>query len=312
MKKELVLEIARMNQLMINEAIEPAAIKFVKSVIKEFPFEYKKLFTAFGAEEEQAMKTLEKRGAKAAEVETAVEKLLLKVNWGELANSLLKNKKLGGALDAFIEGKMKNVASGSITREEALRDIESVVETWTRNQGVPELGPELVKKLEQKLPDVSGVLGRDAEAIFNLVGKKMSQEQADFFNKMADKIKSLNSKDALILQQELYNITGNSGALQQAIDRLNQAGDIVSKAKADKFQKILNKIKDYLNISSKAVAGVDKGNLIKASIGIVVLLGLIGLYDSITKIPILGGFISGGVNLIKSWFSNSTSTEETW
>ena len=207
---------------------------------------------------------------------------------------------------------MKNVASGSITREEALRDIESVVETWTRNQGVPELGPELVKKLEQKLPDVSGVLGRDAEAIFNLVGKKMSQEQADFFNKMADKIKSLNSKDALILQQELYNITGNSGALQQAIDRLNQAGDIVSKAKADKFQKILNKIKDYLNISSKAVAGVDKGNLIKASIGIVVLLGLIGLYDSITKIPILGGFISGGVNLIKSWFSNSTSTEETW
>jgi hypothetical protein len=318
MKKELVLEIARMNQLMINEAIEPAAIKFVKSVIKEFPFEYKKLFTAFGAEEEQAMKTLEKRSAKAAEVETAVEKLLLKVNWGELANSLLKNKKLGGALDAFIEGKMKNVASGLTTREEALRDIESVVETWTRNQGVPELGPELVKKLEQKLPDVGGVLNQEVEELFRLTGKKLSTADAELLNNVYKKLFKLKPEEIIQVESALKRITGLNGELQQAITKLRQAGDMASKIKADKLEQTWNAFVDNVNKASAATGKLKVRSIfiaITTLFGVYLLVlfgqGLWKLKNEIESFSIFGyhPFGSGGGT---SEPNNNETPPETW
>ena len=182
MKKELLEEIIKINHFYnrINETINPApAARMIKNLVKEMPEgAFKKLFSVFSQEEETAYRVLQKPRPKAAEIESAVEKLLQNINFSELASHLLENKKLGTQIDTFIESKIKNIESGTISKENALNDLESVLTRWSETQGVPELGPELVKKLEVKfqtaiVPDFSGILKSESEEIFNLIGKNL-------------------------------------------------------------------------------------------------------------------------------------------
>lgn len=305
MKKELLEEIIKINHFYnrINEAINPVpAVRMIKSLVKEIPEGgFKKLFSVFGQEEENAYKILQKPKAKAAEIEAAVEKLLQNINFSELAAHLLENKKLGTQIDNFIESKIKNIESGTISKEKALQDLESVLTRWSEMEGLPELGPELVKKLENKFksavaPDFGGILSREAEEIFNLTGRKLSTADAKLLNDVYNKLTKLKPAEIIQVENALKRITSQDGILQQSINKLKQANDVSSKMKAENFQKGLNKAIGYLNMASGEVGKVKILSLLKT---IAVIYGIVlayrmykafnNLMSTLRSLPIIGG-----------------------
>jgi hypothetical protein len=324
MKKELLEEIIKINHFYnrINEAINPTpAARMIKNLVKDMPEgAFKKLFSVFSQEEETAYKVLQNPKSKANEIKSAVEKLLQNINFSEWAAHLLENKKLGPQIDDFIEKKIKNIELGTISKEKALNDLESVLTRWSEMEGVPELGPELLKKLEgkfqnAKLPDFSGVLKSESQEIFNLLGKKLSTEDAKLLNDVYGRLTKLKPDEIIKVENALKRITSQDGILQQSINRLKQAKDISSKMKAENLQKALDKSVGYLNIASTSIGKVKIFNLIK---GIGVLYGIylaykiIGAFNTLLSqlqsLPVVGDYFK----------SDNTQTpepdkpEETW
>jgi hypothetical protein len=281
MKKELLEEILKINHFYnrINEAINPTpALKLVKNLIKDVPEgAFKNMFSVFGQEEEEAYKILQKTKNKAGEVESAVAKLIQNIDFSKLAAHLLENKKLGTQIETFIDTKIKNIESGTISKEKALNDLESVLTRWTEMEGIPELGPELLKKVQSRFesavaPDFSGILSREAEEIFNLTGRKLSTNDAKLLNDVYNKLTKLKPAEIVQIENALKRITNQDGILQQSINRMKQAKDASSKMKAENLQKALDKSVGYLNIASTSIGKVKIISLIK---GIGVIFGII-------------------------------------
>jgi hypothetical protein len=328
MKKELLEEIIKINHFYnrINEAINPApASRMIKNLVKDMPEgAFKKLFSVFSQEEETAYKVLQKPNAKVAEIESAVEKLIQNINFSELAAHLHENKKLDTKIYNFIETKIKNIESGTISKEKALNDLESVLTRWSEMEGIPELGPELVKKLEGKfqnsmVPDFSGILKSESEEIFNLVGKKLSTTDAKLLNDVYGRLTKLKPEEIIKVENALKRITSQDGILQQSINRLKQAKDVSSKMKFENFQKTLNKAIEDLNTATTTVGKLKVFTLMKAIskiFGLVLALTLIykaynlytNLMSKLQSIPYIGEY----------FFSDDTKTpestkpEETW
>jgi hypothetical protein len=329
MKKELLEEIIKINHFYnrINEAINPVpAARMIKNLVKDMPEgAFKKLFSVFSQEEETAYKVLEKPNAKVAEIESAVEKLIQNINFSELAAHLLENKKLGTQIDNFIETKIKNIESGTISKEKALNDLESVLTSWSEKEGIPELGPELVKKLEGKfqnsmVPDFSGILKSESEEIFNLVGKKLSTTDAKLLNDVYGRLLKLKPEEIIKVENALKRITSQDGILQQSINRLKQAKDVSSKMKSENFQKALNKAIEYLNTASTTVGKLKVVSLIK---GIATIFGLVLAYKAYTffsnlmsqlqSIPYIGQYFSSDdTQTPEPTKTEPDKPEETW
>jgi hypothetical protein len=327
MKKELLEEILKINHFYnrMNEAVNPApAVKFVKSLIRDIPEgAFKKMFSKFGQEEEDAYKILQQTKNKAGDVESAVGKLIQNLDFSVLAAHLLENQKLGKQIEDFIGKKIINIKSGNISKEKALEELESVLSRWTETEGIPELGPELFRKVAQKLevvsaPDVSGILKHQAEEIFKLTGKQVSTADAQLLNNVYRKLTKLSPEQIIDVENALKRITGQDGLLRQSVDRMKQAKDMSSKLKAERLEKALNKIVDYLNIASTAVGKVKLWNLMLA---IGVLYGLYILYklkSELQSIPYIGKYFSSSEpstsssTPTKSPASTNKPEEETW
>jgi hypothetical protein len=292
MNKELILEISRMNQLMIHEAVAPpAAIKFVKNLFKEFPLEYKNLFKTFEKEEEDALKIIQKRGAKVAEVETAVEKLLLKVNWEKLADKLIANKKLGDIFDNYITKQTERVLNGQITKEQALKEIDTVINDWVKTQGINELGPALAKNVESKIEtelgktvNVFDKLSEEAQTMFNQINKNFRLPPGE-----VEKI----SQAAEQIQKKM--VTMSASELAMVVDKLKQGGIELEETlrKLEASEQFMNELKrkgmeQKWNVLKIAVGRFNKAcNLV---------------YDSIKANKPLMGIISAVWKLIKWGF----------
>jgi|694.fasta_scaffold101446_4 hypothetical protein len=280
MKKELLEEILKINHFYnrMNEAVNPApAVKFVKSLIKDIPEgAFKKMFANFGKEEENAYEILQRTKNKAGDVESAVGKLIQSLDFSKLASHLIENKKLGTQIENFINTKISNIKSGNISKEKALKDLEDVLSTWTENEGIPELGPELFRKVAKKLevvsaPDVSGILKHEAEEIFRLTGKQVSTADAQLLNKVYRKLTKLSPEQIIQVENALKRITSQDGLLQQSINRMKQAKDMSSKLKAENAQKLLDNSIENLNMGTTSIGKIKLWRLIK-SIGTVFLL----------------------------------------
>jgi hypothetical protein len=277
MKKEILLEIMKMNNFYerINESVNPTpTIKFVKNLVKDVPEgPLKKLFSVFGQEEEDAYKVLQKTKNKAGDVEAAVEKLVKSIDYSALAAHLLENKKLGTQIDAFINRQIELIEKGSLSKDKAVEQLEDIFSTWTRNEGLPELGPELVKKVESKLesvvvPDFAGVLNQEVSELFKLTGKKLSTADAKLLNGVYDRLFKLKPQEIIQVEEALKRITSKDGVFQQAITRLRQAKDTASQMKAENMQKGLDKAIKYLNIASTSVGKVKILAIFKAIVSL--------------------------------------------
>lgn len=190
---KLLNEITRINGLFqtLNESIEPQAIKFVRTLAKEMgEINFKKLFSVVDDEVTDAYKNLSKRGANIAEVETAVEKILTKINYADLAKHLLDNKKLGTVTEKFITDLMEKFKKGSITREEALKDVERAFDAWTSGKGVDGLASELTSQVQErfsKLTNATEIAALESQKILNLI----SQDAKTLFTNLTSQVKSL-------------------------------------------------------------------------------------------------------------------------
>jgi hypothetical protein len=209
-------------------------------------------------------------------VESAVGKLIQSLDFSKLASHLIENKKLGTQIENFINTKISNIKSGNISKEKALKDLEDVLSTWTENEGIPELGPELFRKVAKKLevvsaPDVSGILKHEAEEIFRLTGKQVSTADAQLLNKVYRKLTKLSPEQIIQVENALKRITSQDGLLQQSINRMKQAKDMSSKLKAENAQKLLDNSIENLNMGTTSIGKIKLWRLIK-SIGTVFLL----------------------------------------
>ena len=331
MKKELLEEILKINHFYnrINEAINPApAVRFVKNLMKEVPEgAFKKMFTVFGQEEEDAYKILQKTKNKAGEVESAVEKLIQNIDFSVLAAHLLENKKLGTQIETFIDSKIKNIESGTITKEKALEDLESVLTRWSEIEGIPELGPELLKKVQNKFesavaPDFGGLLSREAEEIFNLSGRKLSTADAKLLNDIYDKLTKLKPQEIIQVENALKRITKQDGILQQSINRMKQAKDASSKMKAENLQKLLNSAIETLNTVATLGGKVKIGALFSTIakiylcfIAFRIYKGFNELMSTLQSIPLIGGFFKSdepATPEVKPEENPNNKPEETW
>ena len=135
---------------------------------------------------------------------------------------------------------MKQIADGVITREQAIKNIKSVFENWTEKQGVPELGPELVKNIEQRLPKTINVwdsLNETAQTLFNQLKKELSSDEKTIakLNELANQLNSKAGKIKLT-PAEMKNC---ADALQKGGLQLNR---IIEELEANKA--FINKIKE--------------------------------------------------------------------
>lgn len=328
MKKELLEEILKINNFYnrLNEAINPVpAARLVKSLVKEIPEgAFRKFFSVFGQEEESAYRILQKPKAKATEIESAVEKLLQNINFSELAAHLLENKKLGTQIDSFIETKIKNIETGKISKENALEDLESVLTRWSEIEGLPELGPALLSKIENKFssvvaPDFAGILTREAEEIFSLTGRKLSTSDAKLLNDVYSKLTKLKPDEIIQIENALKRITSQDGLLQVSINRMKQAKDASSKMKAENLQKLLDKTVENLNKTTSAVGKVKIWSLVKSIAAIYgiylaykVYQGFNRLLSSLQSIPFIGPFFKSDDVTPEPTNTEPNKPEETW
>jgi hypothetical protein len=182
MNIKLLNEITRINGLlqMLNENVQTASAKFVKSIADDITkINFKRLFKSFATEEEDAYNILKRSTSTADEIELAAEKLLKNINFSDLAEHLLNNKKLGTTIEDYIKTKFDNVMSGKISKKEALNDIKLVLNTWAESKGIKQLGDELSKKVKLKLPknvNSSGNIGNAGGKIAN--ASKLAEEEA--------------------------------------------------------------------------------------------------------------------------------------
>jgi hypothetical protein len=182
MNIKLLNEITRINGLlqMLNENVQSSAAKLVKSIVGGMDeINFRKLFKSFATEEEDAYKILKRSTSTAADIELAVQKLLININFSALAKHLLENKKLGSQVDIFVKNKLKNVKLGNISEQEALADIKTVFNTWAESQGIKELGPALSKRIESKLSKIANSSGNIGNAGGNIANaSKLAEAEA--------------------------------------------------------------------------------------------------------------------------------------
>lgn len=215
---KLLNEITRINGLFqtLNESVEPQAIKFVKTLAKEMgEINFKKLFSVVDDEVTDAYANLSKRGAKIVEVETAVEKILAKINYAELAKHLLDNKKLGTVMEKFITDLMEKFKKGSITREEALKDVERAFDAWTSGKGVDELSSELTSQVQKRFSKLTNATEIAALAEGKLLNS-LTEESKNLFTNITSQIKNLKglgtniTVDVDMINQAATKIMNNS------------------------------------------------------------------------------------------------------
>jgi hypothetical protein len=301
MEKQLINEIARIKELLsTNQLItESVPAKTVREIFKSLgEINFKKLFSFATEEDVKLIKTSKNIN----KVEATFEKLIKSVNWGSLAKDIIGRELFGPNFAKILNNEIQKVGKGIKTKEESIKAFDSFLDTYSATKNLDNLKKSLISEIESKLddavkkiPDTSGVLSQEAQSIFNAFGKTMSTKQAEFLNGIAKKINKLTPTELLQANNELKNIA--AGTVQDAITRLSQAKDIISKTKAEKYQKLLEKVKDYLNMSTKAVGGVNKTYLIKAIITLVVLCLLMGIWQ-LVKDTRIGKMISSGGSAI--------------
>lgn len=140
------------------------------------------------------------------------------------------------------------------------------------------------------------LINDDAEAIFNIANKKLTPAQSMLLNNAAKNINNLSPLEMVKVNNELKKL--GAGPIQDAITNLKNAEDFISKSKGVKYQKVLDKIVEYTNITTGAVAGVNKSKLLKATGGILLLLLALGLWSTY-KDGFIGKFISAGGSFAK-------------
>jgi hypothetical protein len=286
MNIKLINEITRINGLfqMLNESIEPMAMKFVKSIVGGMDeINFKKLFRSFASEEEQAYKTLTKGTSTAADIELAAEKLLMKINFSALAKHLLENKKLGTQVDIFVKNKLENFKLGNISKQEALADIETVFNTWAESQGIKELGPALSKKIKSKISNIEKSIGNaggkignaggnagssgtplnpkvwdnlsvDAQKTFNGLNRelRLSQESIDRINKLSREIEKNRIKmSPSEILQIAEDLKAGGIALTKLMDDLSKSKDFISKLNNANKQSTFESLKNSTSLFNK-------------------------------------------------------------
>jgi hypothetical protein len=143
------------------------------------------------------------------------------------------------------------------------------------------------------------VLSKEAEVIFLAAGKKMTSAQAELLNDLSKKMNKLSKSEFLQLEAELTKLT--LGTAEAVITRLNKAGDTLSKAKLEKFTKMIDNAKKYLNAAATGVRGVFNMNILKAVICILLAFTAVGAISGVKNIPIIGGLLS-------KWFDSGVET----
>jgi len=301
MEKQLINEIARIKELLsTNQLItESVPAKTVKEIFKSLgEINFKKLFSFATEEDVKLIKT----SKSIKSVEATFEKLIKSVNWSSLAKDIIGNELFGKNFTKILNNEIQKVGKGIKTKEESIKAFDSFLDTYSATKNLDNLKKSLISEIESKLddavkkiPDTSGVLSQEAQSIFNAFGKTMSTKQAEFLNGIAKKINKLTPAELLQANNELKNIA--AGTVQDAITRLSQAKDTISKTKAENYQKILDKVVNYLNISSKATGGVNKTYLVKAIVTIVTLCFIMGIWQ-LVKDTRIGKIISSGGSAI--------------
>jgi hypothetical protein len=319
MEKQLINEIARIKELLSpNQLITESSIpaKGVRAIFKSLgEINFKKLFSFATEEDIKLIKSASNTKKTLEAIEATFEKLIKSVNWSSLAKDIIGNELFGKNFSKALNNEISKVGKGIKTKEEVIREFDNFFDAHSATKNLEDLKKSLMSEIESKLddvikkiPDTSGVLSQEAEAIFLAAGKKMSSKQAEFLNGIAKKIDKLTPTELLQANNELKNIA--AGTVQDAITRLSQAKDIISKTKAENYQKILDKVKDYLNISSKAVGGVNKTYLVKAILTIVSLCFIMGVWQWL-KTTWVGKKISeGGGAISDTVLPGDTTTPE--
>lgn len=318
MEKQLINEIARIKELLsTNQLItESVPAKGVREIFKSLgEINFKKLFSFATEEEVNLIKSASKSEKTLKSIEAAFEKLIKEVNWSSLAKDIIGRELFGPNFAKALKNEISKVAKGTKTKEEVIRGFDNFFDAHSATKNLDDLKKSLMSEIDSKLddaikkiPDTSGMLSQEAQSIFNAFNKTLSSKQAEFLNGIAKKINKLTPTELLQANNELKNIA--AGTVQDAITRLSQAKDVISKTKAENYQKILDKVKDYLNISSKAVGGVNKTYLLKAIVTIVSLCFIMGVWQWL-KTTWVGKKISeGGGAISDTVLPDETTTPE--
>lgn len=302
MEKQLINEIARIKELLstnqlITESSVPA--KGVRAIFKSLgEFNFKKLFSFATEEDIKLIKSKVNTKKTVEAIEATFERLINNVNWSSLAKDIIGNKLFGENFAEALENEISKVVKGTKTKEEVIREFDVFFDTHSATKNLDDLKKSLMDEINiklddaiKKIPDTSGVLSKEAEAIFLAAGKKMTSEQAKLLNDLSRKMNKLNKSDFLQLEAELTKLT--LGPAEAVIARLNKADDTVSKLKLERFTKMIDNAKKYLNVAATGVRGVFNMNLLKAVICILLAFTAVGAISGVKNIPILGPLLSG-------------------
>jgi hypothetical protein len=321
MEKQLINEITRIKELLltnqlINESVVPP--KVVREIFKDLgEFNFRKLFGFASDADVKVIKT--SKNGKA--IEQTFEKLIKNVNWNSLAKDIIGNELFGKNFTKILNNEIQKVGKGIKTKEESIKAFDSFLDTYSATKNLEDLKKALISEIDSKLnvavskiSDTSGVLSQQAQSIFNAFGKTMSSQQAEFLNGIAKKINKLTPTELLQANNELKNIA--AGTVQDAITRLSQAKDTIDKAKADKLQKLLDKVVNYLNMSTKATGGVNKKYLLSAIGTLATICIIVGIYVW-GKDTFIGKLLGVGGSAIVDKITpdvpdTNTPPEETW
>jgi len=305
MEKQLINEIARIKELLstnqlITESVPAKGVREIFKALGEINF--KKLFSFATEEDVKLIKASKSTKA----VEAAFEKLIKSVNWSSLAKDIIGRELFGPNFAKALKNEINKVVNGTKTREEVIREFDNFFDSHSATKNLEDLKKSLMSEIESKLdnvvkkiPDTSGVLSQEAEVIFLAAGKKMTSAQAELLNDLSKKMNKLSKSEFLQLEAELTKLT--LGTAEAVIARLNKAGDTLSKAKLEKFTKMIDNAKKYLNAAATGVRGVFNMNILKAVICILLAFTAVGAISGVKNIPIIGGLLS-------KWFDSGVET----
>jgi hypothetical protein len=309
MEKQLINEIARIKELLsTNQLItESVPAKTVREIFKSLgEINFKKLFSFATEEDVKLIKSASNTKKTLEAIEATFERLIKSVNWSSLAKDIIGNELFGKNFSKALNNEISKVGKGIKTKEEVIREFDNFFDAHSATKNLEDLKKSLMSEIESKLddvikkiPDTSGVLSKEAEVIFLAAGKKMTSAQAELLNDLSKKMNKLSKSEFLQLEAELTKLT--LGTAEAVITRLNKAGDTLSKAKLEKFTKMIDNAKKYLNAAATGVRGVFNMNILKAVICILLAFTAVGAISGVKNIPIIGGLLS-------KWFDSGVET----
>ena len=325
MKKELIEEIIRINQLnnSLNESVIPATVKFLKGLISKTD---NTIFrTLFDSVDEDAVKLLRSKKASTDALEDASQKLLSNINYSNLAEHLINNKTFGYQVDVYIDNIINLVKSGKKSPQEAKLMIDDVFTKWTNVEGIPGVKDEIVNRISKKIPDLVSV-DETIRYIYKLVDIPIDPKHLEVLKKYSKKILDVKEKDV----PELTMVLKKYGSdIKLVTEQSKEFKSHANKLTQERVQRLLDNFTKYINMTGEATGKVKKRYLLYAFVTIIVTCFIVGVWVKIKNINIpyvgtIGDIVSeGGGEIINN--VNSTTTpvptstpapettpEETW